>query len=129
MILTATPLYAGLLSLLFVALSARVIVHRRRARVSVGDGNDQALRQKMRVQANFAEYTPIGLILLGLTEMQGAPYWVVHILGLTLLTGRLSHAAGMGASPQRISFRVAGMALTLGMILLAGITNAMHALI
>jgi len=129
MILTATPLYAGLLALLFVALSARVIVQRRRAHVSVGDGNDQSLRQKMRVHANFAEYTPIGLVLLGLTELQGAPYWVVHLLGLMLLTGRLAHAAGMGASPQRLSFRVAGMVLTLAMITLAGLANVFHALI
>ncbi|MCR9113110.1 MAG: MAPEG family protein [Rhodobacteraceae bacterium] len=129
MILTATPLYAGLLALLFVALSARVIVQRRRAHVSVGDGNDQSLRQKMRVHANFAEYTPIGLVLLGLTELQGAPYWVVHLLGLMLLTGRLAHAAGMGASPQRLSFRVTGMVLTLAMITLAGLANVFHALI
>ena len=129
MILTATPLYAGLLALLFVALSARVIVQRRRAHVSVGDGNDQSLRQKMRVHANFAEYAPIGLVLLGLTELQGAPYWVVHLLGLMLLTGRLAHAAGMGASPQRLSFRVTGMVLTLAMITLAGLANVFHALI
>lgn len=129
MILTATPLYAGLLALLFVALSARVIVQRRRAHVSVGDGYDQSLRQKMRVHANFAEYTPIGLVLLGLTELQGAPYWVVHLLGLMLLTGRLAHAAGMGASPQRLSFRVTGMVLTLAMITLAGLANVFHALI
>ena len=91
MILTATPLYAGLLALLFVALSARVIVQRRRAHVSVGDGNDQSLRQKMRVHANFAEYTPIGLVLLGLTELQGA-----HDL-VRLPIKKLSNRAAAGA--------------------------------
>lgn len=68
-----TPFYAGFLALLYIALSARVIKHRRSARISLGDGNDVALQQKIRVQSNCAEYAPIGIVLLLLAELQGAP--------------------------------------------------------
>lgn len=126
---TVTPIYAGFLALLFLALSARVIRHRQTARISVGDHDDTALRKKMRVQANCAEYVPIGLILLASSELQGAPDWVLHVLGMSLLLGRLAHAAGMGATPQRISLRIIGMLLTLTMIGLAALGNIVHAMI
>lgn len=124
-----TPLYAGFLALLFLALSVRVIKHRRNARVSNGSGGDAALHRKMRVQANCAEYAPMGLILLFLAEAQGAPDWALHLLGTTLFLGRLAHAAGMGATPQRLSLRVSGMVLTLAMITLAALGNIAHALL
>ncbi len=126
---TVTPLYAGFLALLFITLSLRVIKHRRYARVSTGDGGDATLQRKMRVQANCAEYAPIGLILLGLAEMQRAPDWSLHLLGTMLFLGRLAHAAGMGATPQRMGLRVSGMALTLAMIVLTALGNIAHALL
>jgi len=124
-----TPLYAGFLALLFIALATRVIQHRKSARISTGDGGDPALNKKMRVQANCAEYAPVGLILLLLAELQGAPGWALHLLGATLLLGRLAHAAGMGATPQRINLRVFGMMLTLAMIAIAALGNIAHALL
>ena len=124
-----TPIYAGFLALLYLALSIRVIQHRHAAGISVGDAGDKALAKKMRVQANCAEYAPMGLILLFLAEIQGAPIWALHILGAMLLLGRLAHAAGMGATPQRVGLRIFGMALTLAMIGLAAIGNLAHALL
>ncbi|MEO1140226.1 MAG: MAPEG family protein [Pseudomonadota bacterium] len=129
MTLTVTPIYAGFLALLLIALSARVIRHRHLARISVGDNNDKGLRKKMRVQANCAEYVPVGLLLLLLTELQGAPIWALHVLGATLMLGRLAHAAGMGATPQRVGLRIFGMAATLTMIGVTAIGNIAHALI
>ena len=87
MSLSITPLYGGLIGLLLVSLSVRVILRRRSAHVSLGDGEDKNLLKRMRVQANCAEYAPIGLILLAMAELQGAPGWVVHLLGLMLLGG------------------------------------------
>ncbi|MFN3210451.1 MAG: MAPEG family protein [Roseovarius sp.] len=122
-----TPFYAGFLALLYIALSARVIKHRRSARISLGDGNDVALQQKIRVQSNCAEYAPIGIVLLLLAELQGAPEWGLHLLGGMLLLGRLSHAVGMGAVPQRLNLRIFGMVLTIVMIILAAVGNIAHA--
>lgn len=129
MTLTATPIYAGLLALLFVILSIRVIRTRFQARVSVGDGGDKRVIKAMRAHANCAEYVPLGLVLLALVELQGAPVWAVHVLGLMLLLGRLAHAYGFGRTPQIIPLRQGGMLLTFGMIALAGIGLLGHSLI
>ncbi len=129
MTLSITPLYAGLVGLLFVYLSVQVIQGRFRAKVSVGDGDDKALRKRIRVQGNCAEYAPIGLLLLAMAEIQGAPVWVVHLLGLMLLVGRILHAVGLGLTPQNILMRQSGMALTLLMLILAALANVGHALI
>ncbi len=129
MTVDVSPLYAGLLALLFLILSGRVIRHRQTAKVSVGHKDDSLLLKKMRVQANCAEYAPLGLILLMAAELQGAPGWALHVLGVMLLAGRISHAVGLGSSPQRIPLRVIGMLLTLIMIAVAALANIAHVVI
>lgn len=127
--LLLTSLYAGLIALLFLALSARVILYRRANRVSLGDGNDRDLLRLMRAQANCAEYAPMGLILLALVEAQGAPPLALHSLGMMLLAGRLLHAYGFSRDPQIMALRVGGMALSLTMIALASLGLVLHALL
>ncbi|MDU8926301.1 MAPEG family protein [Alisedimentitalea sp. MJ-SS2] len=129
MSLTVTPLYAGLLALLLVALSWRVIRARLEAKVSVGDGGDKGVIKAMRAQANCAEYAPMGVILLALAELQGAPGWTIHLLGSALLIGRLMHAYGFGRSPQIVSIRQLGMVLTFLMLIVAALANIAHAMI
>ena len=128
MMLTATPLYAGLLALLYVMLSARVILYRRANGISLGDKGDPALLQLIRAQANCGEYAVIGLLLLLIADLQGAPAVALHVLGLALLAGRVAHAAGLWSHPQRTGLRVAGMALTLNMIGFTAIGLVLHAL-
>ena len=111
-----TALYASLLALLFLALSLRVIAYRRSSQVSIGDAGDRVLLGRIRAQANCAEYAPIGLVLLALAELQGAPAAALHVLGGALLLGRAAHAVGFSRSPQIRSLRVLGMALTALMI-------------
>ena len=108
-----TAFYAALLTPLFVLLSVRVIGARRAGKQALGDGGDAALLRRMRVQANFAEYVPLALILLSLAESMRAPVWLLHGLGITLLAGRVSHAWGVSRPDETLSFRVAGMAMTL----------------
>jgi hypothetical protein len=124
-----SPLYAGLIGLLFVALSLRVVLARYAARVSVGDGGDKVLFKAIRVQSNCAEYAPIGLILLALAEYQGLPGWGVHLLGSALLAGRLSHAYGLGSTPQVVLARQSGMYLTFGAVVGAAMANISLSLI
>lgn len=111
-----TTLYASLCALLFLVLTIRVISYRRAASVSVGDAGDRVLLGRIRAQANCAEYLPIGLILLALAELQGAPQTALHLLGLALLAGRIAHAIGFSRTPQIMRLRATGMMLTLGMI-------------
>ena len=111
-----TALYAGLLAPLFLLLSVRVIRQRRGAKVAVGDGGDAILLRRMRVHANFAEYVPLALLLMALAESLQTWPWLLHLLGLVLLTGRLSHAYGVSQSKETYAFRVFGMAATLTVI-------------
>lgn len=114
-----TALYAALLGLVLIALSYNVIKARQKYRVALGDKDEPVLRRYMRSQANFVEYTPIFLILLGLVEYQGLPAFGVHILGLMFLGGRISHAYGVGFKEEikgraleNSHFRSRGMILT-----------------
>lgn len=113
MTLAITSSYAAALTVLFLVLSARVIVHRRGKKVSLGDGGDPVLLQKMRAQGNFAEYAPLGVILLAIAEMQGhAAIWL-HLTGGLLLAGRLAHGVNFSFGLRKMTLRVGGMLLTL----------------
>jgi len=118
-----TPIYAAIAAFLFVYLSVRVIRARQTHKISIGDADNLVLRRAMRVQANFAEYVPLALILLAFAEMQGAPGWAIHSLGAALLFGRMMHASGLGREPEPANLRTIGMAFTLTVIIVAALTN------
>jgi len=127
--ISITPLYAGLIALLFIYLSFRVISIRRSDKISLGDGGKSDMSYRIRAQGNCAEYAPLGLILLAMAELQGAPCWVIHLLGIMLVAGRVVHAWGLSQSPQNLPARVYGMMLTLAMLTFAAIANIGHALL
>ena len=103
------PFYAALLALLFIYLSAQTIKVRRRVRVAVGDGGNSEMLRAMRVHANFAEYVPFTLVLLGMLELQASPAWVLHALSVLLLASRCLHAYGLSQADENFRFRVLGM--------------------
>jgi len=123
-----TPIYAGLIGLLLLWLSARVIGARRSERVLVGDGDNKLVKKRMRVQANCVEYAPLCLILILMAELQGAPALAVHILGGALVLGRVMHALGLGGEPQIIPLRFCGMILTFLVLICAALANIGHAI-
>ena len=105
-------IYASILALMFVGLSVRTLGMRRRLKIAIGDAGNPVMLRAMRVHSNFAEYVPLGLLLILLAAGSGAHPMLVHFLGLTLLAGRISHAYGVSQSRENFRFRVAGMALT-----------------
>lgn len=109
----ATALYAALLTGLFLVLSIRVIGRRRSGHVAIGYGGNPALERAARVHANFAEYAPLGLLLLLLVESCGYPRWLVHAAGIALVLGRLVHAWGVSRADEDFRLRATGMAFTL----------------
>lgn len=86
------PLYAGLLALFYVGLSANVIKTRKQTWQVLGYADNFVLERKVRAHANFAEYAPIFLIIIGYTEYNGLPHIWVHILNCMFLAGRVLHA-------------------------------------
>lgn len=111
-----TALYASLLALLFILLSARVIAQRREARIEIGHGESAQLLRRMRVHANFAEYVPLALILMALAESLKAPSVILHLLGLALVAARVIHAYGLSQTPHILRLRALGIVLTLTVI-------------
>jgi uncharacterized protein len=105
-------IYIALSALLFVVLSVRTIGARRRLRIAVGDGGNPEMLRAIRVHANCAEYLPIGLILLLAAQALAAPAWLLHLVGASLLLGRLLHAYGVSRAREDFRFRVSGMVLT-----------------
>lgn len=114
-----TGFYAGILGLIFVALSARVVGSRIRNRVRLGDGGNDDLVRRIRAHGNFSEYVPVALILTGLLEAQGTAAWSLHALGAALVTGRALYAYAI--TKDSIGLRKAGMVLTLGPIAAASL--------
>ncbi|MEY2841999.1 MAG: hypothetical protein RI920_36 [Pseudomonadota bacterium] len=106
------PVYAALLGILFFYLSVRTIGLRRKLQIGIGASDSPEMLRAMRVHANFAEYAPLALLLIYLTEQQAAPALLVHALGLCLLIGRSLHAWGVSQVQERFVFRVTGMAMT-----------------
>lgn len=118
-----TPVYAGLVALMFVVLCFRVIGSRRLENVALGDGGNKMLTRRLRAQGNFAEYAPLAIVLMALAELQGKPDWLIHGLGIVLLTGRLVHAFGVSQDPEDYRLRVVGMALTFSVLITGAVTN------
>jgi Uncharacterized relative of glutathione S-transferase, MAPEG superfamily len=112
-----TPLYAGLLTLWFVVLSARV-VNLRRGGLLFGDNGDVGVVRIVRAQANFAEYVPLALLLMGFLEVNRFSIYLLHALGVTLLVARLLHGSALSFGWQVRSGRIAGAALTFAVLLI-----------
>ncbi len=107
-----TAIIASILTLLFVKLSFAVIALRRKHRVSLGSGGHEDLERAIRAQGNFAEYVPIGILLIACLELNRAPWWLVVIPGVALILGRLIHAQGINSPPTNLAKRILGMKLT-----------------
>jgi len=116
-----TLLAAGLLGLMYMGLTFNVVRYRLRTKTMLGDGGNAALNVAIRTHANFMEYVPIALILLGGIEAAGAPHALVLVLAAALVVGRLLHPFGM-TRPAPNVFRAGGAMGTWGVILVASIT-------
>ena len=69
-LLPITLTTASILALLCVVLIVRIIRSRRKYLISIGDGGNTDLTCRIRTHANFVEYVPLLLIIMGLLEFQ-----------------------------------------------------------
>lgn len=111
---SVTMFYAGLLGLVFLALSLQVVRLRRSLKVGLGSGGHETLDRAMRAHGNFAEYVPLALLLLLLVESATATSpWIAHVLGIVLLIARLLHGfAGLNLESGYSLGRFWGTAMT-----------------
>jgi len=101
--LEITALYGSLLALVGAVLAALVGLQRPKLKVSLGDGGHQSLIEANRRHMNWLENVPLLVTLLAVMELNGASSTWLHVLGGTLLAGRLIHPFGINAA---WSFRV-----------------------
>ncbi|HKJ16969.1 MAG TPA: MAPEG family protein [Xanthomonadales bacterium] len=116
-----TILYAGLLGIISLVLSFLVGNIRGKAGVSIGDGGNKDLLLAMRRQANFVEYVPLALILIGFLEMNGVSGTVIHTMGAVLVISRIAHAQGLRADNMQGIGRLIGAAGTALLTLVASV--------
>jgi uncharacterized membrane protein YecN with MAPEG domain len=118
-----TLLYAGLLGLILIGLSLRVVRLRRRLGVGIGSGDQPELERAVRAHANFCEYAPLGILLLLVLEGSAVFHVaILHALGIALVAGRILHGfMGLNRSAGVSSGRFIGTLLTWLMILISSL--------
>lgn len=121
MIPHVTGLYAAPLAVLMVALSLHVTMLRAKTKISIMDGGNLQLAERIRRHGNFAENVPMVLLLMVIAELLGAGNLWLHGIGAILLIGRLIHIFGIrhdkGDAMPRI---IGGSATSLATLIAAG---------
>ncbi|WP_114639372.1 MAPEG family protein [Polynucleobacter necessarius] len=121
--LLLTSIIASVLTIIFIQLSFAVIALRRKNKVGLGSGGHEDLERAIRAQGNFAEYVPFGIILIACLELNGAPWWLIALPGVTLIIDRLIHARGINIPPPDFSKRILGMKLTFNTLIALVVIN------
>ena len=116
-----TALYAGLLGLISLAIAFKAGSLRGKLGVSIGHGDSKELLLAMRRQANFVEYVPLALILIGLLELNHVTPYAIHAMGASLVVFRVCHAMGLQADSMKNAGRFIGATGTALLTLVASI--------
>lgn len=123
MLLPITLTIAGAAALINIWIAWRVGKLRLAHKVSIGDGGNEGLTARMRAHANYVEYTPFFLILLGLIELaRGSELWLWGAAILFILA-RILHVFGMDGKPGN---KLRGVGIVVTMLVLLGL--ALYAL-
>ncbi len=118
-----TTILASLLAIVFLVLSLRVIKLRRANKISLGDGDNEELRRAIRGHGNWAEYAPIGIVLVLIAELQSVNMIVLAILAAAFALGRVFHAYAFAFTTGNMFLRRRGMQLTFFTIAILAVLN------
>lgn len=113
-----TLFYAGLLALIYLVLSVRVVQGRMGpGKPGLGDGGDMAMQRRIRGHGNFSEYVPLFLVILAMLESAGLAPWLLHALGGTLVVARGLHGYALSYTEKWKFGRFYGALLTFVLLL------------
>jgi uncharacterized membrane protein YecN with MAPEG domain len=121
-VLTITITMAAAAALLNLWIAGRVGSLRHKHKVLIGDGGIESITARMRAHANFTEFTPLFLILIGLIELAEGPALWLWIVSILFILGRIAHALGMDrvtGSPLRSIGAAVSMLTMLGLAIYA----------
>ena len=116
-----TLVLAAIFGLLHVIFTLRVGDYRFKSKISLGDGGDHELRNRVRAHGNFIENVPIALLLILLNDLDGAKDNTLILMGSILLIARLTHYLTIATRKLPIVMRPLSMIGTLGTILAASV--------
>lgn len=111
--LEVAALYAGVNILILLVLAVLVVAGRRKHKITLGHGDNEAFGRAVRAHGNAAEYIPaglVGIVLLALFD-PATPIWLLHASGISLTLGRILHAWGLHTGTLNFG-RMFGMVLT-----------------
>ena len=120
MILPITLTIAAAAALINFWLAVRVSQVRLAGKVMHGDGGNTLLMKRMRAQANFVEYTPFVVILIGLVEAARGANTLLWVAGIAYVLARIAHGFGMDSdkpNPFRAGGILVSMLVMLGLAL------------
>jgi len=126
MTLATTAIYAALCAFWYIWLAFQVIKWRRDAQISIMTGGDQSMANRMRAHGNAAEYIPIFLILMAVNESMGTPWFILHLLGIVFLVGRVLHGLHFVQEREGLAWRFRGMLMTFSAIALSALGALAH---
>jgi uncharacterized protein len=123
-----TAFTAGLIIIMQMALLFSVVRARRRARQSIGDGDNQQLLLAIRRHGNFAENAGIFIACFTLLEITGGAGTGFVLMCAGFVLGRISHVVGLSMKQTVNPFRVGGIVLTVTTGVALGLRLMMFAL-
>lgn len=124
----AAALWAGLHIILLLVLSLLVVRQRQKHKVVLGDEGVPELVQAIRAFGNATEYVPAALVGIVVLALVQAPPLVIHVAGLVLFVGRVTHAIGLSTSGGASFPRAIGVVLTWVAYVFLGVALLVYAL-
>ena len=112
---------AAVFGILHVIFTLRVGNYRFKSRISLGDGGDPEMRNRVRAHGNFVENVPIAVLLILLNDLDGAQDNTLILMGSILLISRLTHYLTIATRRLPVILRPLSMIGTLGTILAASV--------
>ena len=129
--MTITLIAASLLGLWLMILSYNVVKYRFSTKTSIGDSGSPEMLRAVRAHANFTEYGPMCLILLGLLEYNRAHPILLLAVAILVVAGRVMHGLGLGFSEvfekDTNLFRMLGILMTWTALIVASIAGLLIA--
>ena len=119
----AALLYVGICGLFLIVLSVHVSRLRQHHRVLLGTKGNPEMERAQRAQANFVEYAPLFLLALAGLAYANESAYVIHILAVLFLLGRVIHAWAMLQADTSVHHkgRVVSMTLTWPILAVASV--------
>ena len=117
--LEPTMSIAAVFAVLHVVFTLRVGGYRFSNNISLGDGGDKELLNRIRGHGNFIEQVPIALVLLLLNDLNGLSDTAIYSLGGVLLISRIVHYLMITTRSLPMMLRPLSMLGTLGTILVS----------